>query len=748
MSRLCLVPGLALVAIAATGCPSIDNDGNEVGTGPVVEFDPATSIVPFPNNLVRDPATGKVNLPEQCNESAAQTDIRVNTLNKLNGFGTFKTGLQFTTSAPIDPDTDAATLRDNIKLFKRATGTTPVDPQTATEVPILIQLGSTFRYPPGCAGAPAPVPAVTIVAFVTDDNGVPVAPLTLEEDSTYDVMVGNGLHADDMIDGQVTGEVLGPSFTWAFVRQAVDPVTTDPQTGAVIADRTPLDPTVPADLAQLQGVDLLWKAHKQALDFLTAATSKTRDEITLAWEFTTQTTTKQLDPTFAGGPAAAITGTPLLLMQSVTGAQTPAEYLSDPTRLGAATCAAIGCDSVGAILGGAVRSSQYQVDVDNPGFTPIPGPWNDPIAPTEVQVENIQVVTFLPQGSPPAAGWPTIVFGHGLGSSKETLAAIAPQLARAGFASMAIDFVAHGTRARRISNDAALGCDGTPSPTTSPQCFEPIFTANLAQSRDNVRQTVLDLEQLVASARTCTPAAPCGLYAGDPDNFGYLGISLGGIIGSMAITESPGLEAGVTNVAGGGWIDIIENTQTLAIKCPLVNALIDAGVVVGDKWDPTVDPTVGICLTDDWKTQPGYIQFAAIGRWILDPADPANFAAKLATKTSLLQEVVGDKVVPNIAGDQLGALSGRLPVAADPAIPPPPIPPSAAVDGVTASVWVRYTNLPPDAASGFPGNSFHHASLLRPNEDGAVPPTVAEQLGWLRMQSDAIEYLHTNVIDN
>jgi dienelactone hydrolase len=749
MSRLRL--GLVIAIAASAGCPSIDNDGNEVGTGPVVEFDPGNSVVPFPNNLLLNPATRTLNLPEQCNESPAQTFLRENTLNKLDGFGTFKAGIRFTLSEPLDPDTDLATLRANIKVFKRATGTTPVDPANATEVPILIIPGTTLRYDAACT-APSPVDAVTIVPFITDaTTGAPLAPIALEEQSTYVVMVGTGLHADDMAAGSTGGPAFGPSFTWAFVRQTDDPVTVDPQTGTVIADRTPLDPSVAEDAATLLGVDLLWKAHKQALDFVTAAADVTREEIVLAWEFTTQTTTKQLDPTAAGSPAAAITATPLLGMGSVTGAQTPDEYLRDPTRIGNAGCDLIGCASIGAILGGLVVAPQYQVELPNPaGFAPIPGEWNDPKAPTAVADEQIQVVAFLPQGSPPAAGWPTIVFGHGLGSAKETAAAIAPQLARAGFATIAIDFVAHGSRAKRISDaDNAvpqLSCAGTPNPTQKPQCFQPIFSANLGQTRDNIRQTVLDLQQLTASARTCTPAAPCGLFAADPDNVGYLGISLGGIIGSMVTAESEGLEAGVTNVAGGGLLDIIENTQTLQIKCLLVNALIDAGVVVGDKWDPT-NPTVGACLTDEWKTQPGYVQFAAIARWVLDPADPANFAAKLATRVTLLQEVMGDKVVPNIATDQLGVLSARTPVPADPAVSPTP-PPTAAVDGATSSLWVRYTNLPADAATGFPGNSFHHASLLRPNEDGAVPPTAAEVLGYFRVRVDATEFLTTNVIDN
>jgi hypothetical protein len=740
-------------AFASAGCPSIDNDGNEVTESPTVQFDPSSSIVPFPNNLVRDPATGRVNLPQQCNESAAQTALRTGTLNQLNGFGTFKTAMSFTLSEPLDADTDVATLRANIKVFKRATGTTPVDPASATEVPILIQPSTTFRYDNGCMMPPVEVSSIVIVPFVTDEaTGAPLAPITLEENSTYDVMIGTGLHADDGAAGTTSGPAFTASFTWEFVRQADNPVTINEQ-GQIIAERTPLDPADAADEATLRGVDLLWKAHNAALTFLTAAAQVTRDDIVLAWEFGTQTTTLQLDPAVAGSPANAITGRHFLA-GSVTGAQTPAEYLSAPNRLGPQGCGLVGCSDIGAILGGTTDAPQYQQLLPNPGgFADIPGQWSDPIAPTEVQVEPLEVAVFVPQGPAPPNGWPTIIYGHGLGSSKTSLAILAPQLARAGFQSIGIDFVAHGSRAKRISSDAAIGCNDNPNPpdpTVSPQCFQAIFSANLGQTRDNIRQTVLDLQQLIQSVKTCTTADPCGALVVDPDNMGYIGISLGGIIGSITVAEAEGLEAGVTNVAGGGLIDVIENTETLSIKCTLVNALIDAGVVVGDKWNPAVDPTVGICLTEEWKTQPGYRQFAVIARWVLDPSDPANFAAKLATRTSLLQEVMGDKVVPNIATDQLGVLSARTPATADPATvfaPPATMPPpSAAVNDVTTSIWIRYPTLP--EALPFPGNAFHHASLLRPNENAAAAPTTPELLGWARIRTDAVEYLTTNVLDN
>ena len=109
-------------------------------------------------------------------------------------------------------------------------------------------------------------------------------------------------------------------------------------------------------------------------------------------------------------------------------------------------------------------------------------------------------------------------------------------------------------------------------------------------------------------------------------------------------TSAPGLRAdepdfrsAVLNVPGVGWADVLENSSTNAIKCPLVDALIDAGILTGAKWNPMVTPNTGLCTTDAWKAQPGYAQFAAIGRWVLDPADGANFVRRLAAKKVLIR---------------------------------------------------------------------------------------------------------------
>jgi hypothetical protein len=270
--------------------------------------------------------------------------------------------------------------------------------------------------------------------------------------------------------------------------------------------------------------------------------------------------------------------------------------------------------------------------------------------------------------------------------------------------------------------------------------------------RDNIRQSVLDLHGLVSALKACgaipTPAG-CGPLHVDVANISYVGISLGGIMGSTAVATKPDFRSAVLNVPGVGWADILENSQTNAIKCPLVDALIDAGILMGAKWNATVTPNTGLCTTDAWKAQPGYSSFAAIGRWVLDPADPANFVRRLATRRILIQEVVGDQVVPNIATNNEAALIGLAPMMGDPA-GAPPIPPSAAITtNPMMSKFVKYPNLPPNAGAGFPGNTFEHASLLRPAPSpGTTTVGNDGRLGTARLQTDAITFLVLNKAGN
>ncbi len=728
-----LVPGLL---IGAAGCPDIKVDSGEGVSGPVVEFDPAHKVLPFPSNLTLDPATGKVNLPEQCNESAASAATRTKVLNALDGFGTFELPMQATFSEAFDE----ASLAGKVVLYKRASGGTAIDPATATAIPVRIIKGTTIRY-----GNQTDIKACTDPQMVNSISMVPLVPL--DQKSTYVAAILKGVKT-------AGGAEFASSFTWSLLLQDANPITLD-ASGNVLVNRTPLSPTDPAQLAQIQGIDLLYKAHTPVLAFL--AKKHAKADILVAWEFNTQTVTDPLDPTVAGSLAAKVSTAPLFGTATILpGGVTAEQFLQ--SRLPPGSCTVDGgslpCNAVGDIVGGLLNSNNYQVQLPakvtttttNPNDGgPIPGPFTAPVNAVQQGTNPIAVFGMIPASAPPANGYPVIVYGHGLGSSKTTLVAIGSQLAGLGYASVAIDFVAHDSRAVLVTRDATLGCGGTPTTATAPQCFAPFLSSDLAATRDNIRQSILDLHGLVSALKACGSAG-CGPLKVDVTNISYVGISLGGIMGSTAVATKPDFRSAVLNVPGVGWADVLENSQTNAIKCPLVDALIDAKILTGEKWNPAVTPNTGLCTTDAWKAQPGYGQFATIGRWVLDPADGANFASKLATRKFLIQEVVNDQVVPNVATDNEAKLVGLFAMAAmaDPAFPP--VSASAAITtNPTTNKFVKYANLPPNVGNGFPGNTFEHPSLLRPAPSpGTATVGNDGRLGTARLQTDAFTFLLAN----
>ncbi len=762
---------LACLALMLGACPSVTVDANEGALAPTVEFDPANKIIPFPNNLLLDPATGKLALPEQCNESPASALTRAGTLNKLDGFGTYETAINITFTEPVD----MTTLDGNVLLFQRARGATGLDPLTAQPLPVVFIPGKTVRFTnqtdiKNCS-SPTMVDQITMVARIP-----------LEQKSTYTVAVLDGVKT-------ASGKAFNPSFTWSLVREP-EPVVVVDAAGNITTNRTPLDPTKAADKAQLEGIDLLWNAHHQLVSFLAGAGHQSAT-LLLAFEFNTQTTTDPLDPAVAGSPASTPTALPLLgnVSQSSNAAVTARASVfgqcvaDDPIpdsecflrvllgggnyARGKATCAAAGCAAISNVIGSILLSKQYQVDITNTKYTgtgslPIPGPWNDPLKPTVIHNTNnatplandvqaqVSVLVLLPQGAVPANGYPTVIFQHGITRSRGDVFGIAGALTSNGFAVVAIDVAAHGSRAVRISNaanlDSDLDCsdvtvafpsarpDLGPDPTAHTNCYAPIFSTDLAGTRDNFRQGLLDQQQLVTSLVACG-TTNCGALKVDATKIYYVGHSLGGIYGSMTLGMSAGIRAGVLNVAGAGWVDILQNTQqTEGFQCPLVDGLIDAGFLTcgaapctaADKFNKAAN--TGLCLTDAWKTDPGYIQFTVIGRWVLDSADPANFNTKLAPKKFLLQRVANDEVVPNIATDNLGALIAQTRADASCGVPngapPPAFLPSAALLGApTTSHFLNYLTVPPGTSSCPPGNTFTHGTLLAPTGRCATTTT-------------------------
>jgi hypothetical protein len=243
-------------------------------------------------------------------------------------------------------------------------------------------------------------------------TAVPEPPLV--EASTYVVAVTAGLTA--------SGEPLVPSPTWALVREADNPVTI--RDGAVVLHRTPFDPA--DDATAIVALDALWRFYRPAMGFLTGPAGLARDDVLLAWTFTTQTLALPFNPSEAGSPASIVPGAPLtelatLLVDPVSGAPVPvSDVLEDALGLDPGACALLGCEAVGDILRGRLAAPRYTTETPNPrGTGPGPaGAWDDPLRPSAQRLDSLRVTVVLPGKTLPAAGCPTVVFSHDAGRSR------------------------------------------------------------------------------------------------------------------------------------------------------------------------------------------------------------------------------------------------------------------------------------------------------------------------------------------
>ena len=148
---------------------------------------------------------------------------------------------------------------------------------------------------------------------------------------------------------------------------------------------------------------------------------------------------------------------------------------------------------------------------------------------------------------------------------------------------------------------------------------------NFFSTRDNFRQQVIDLAQLVRVLK-CTAAtnlaAQASAAAGRPSpstprSSATSVRASGGILGTLYNAVSPGRDQrGRSNVPGGR--AAADHPQRALLRA------VPAGAAAGARG--AGDPAVGT---------PAFDQFIGIAQWILDPADPANMGWRLTHPVDL-----------------------------------------------------------------------------------------------------------------
>jgi hypothetical protein len=266
---------------------------------------------------------------------------------------------------------------------------------------------------------------------------------------------------------------------------------------------------------------------------------------------------------------------------------------------------------------------------------------------------KIPVTIMIPKAPPPsAAGYPVIIYGHGLEADRSSMFAFANEFARAGFAEVAIDDVGHGLRTG-IPDDANnfkgsyAGPDGLPDRPGLPLGFFGGFT-DFVTVRDSFRQTVLDecslvrmIENPALDLSALAPALGGTTPKLDASHIYWSGQSLGGMMGSITTAVEPDLRASAVDVPGGAFVEFIapNSSQLHAIVESLASSAFG---VQGDDILDQYHPAVQLMAM---ATEPG------------DPIDyaphvfgPSLFDPPPARRPSLLLSYsVDDEVMPNIA---------------------------------------------------------------------------------------------------
>ncbi|MDQ2899529.1 MAG: hypothetical protein M3Y07_06975 [Acidobacteriota bacterium] len=303
--------------------------------------------------------------------------------------------------------------------------------------------------------------------------------------------------------------------------------------------------------------------------------------------------------------------------------------------------------------------------VDTPTGTPPPEP---------AAAAPISFHVFLPPGPAPASGYPVVIFGHGFtDSSFGAPSAVASTLAQAGFATAAINVFGHGGgpngtlaltdksgNATEISTGGrGLDIDGNGTIDDTEGCVLPGLTG----SRDCLRQTVVDLMQLVRVIQSGADLAGDGSIAFDPSRIYYGGQSFGSIYGTILMAVEPSIQTAALNVGGGSVVEALRLSpvfhllaaQALALRTPsLLN-------VMGRDFNDNSPFRYRAALVND---VPGAINIQNVfdlTEWYESPGDPISFAPHLRSSTLpnvpikkvLWQEAKGDKTVPNPASSNL-----------------------------------------------------------------------------------------------
>jgi hypothetical protein len=315
---------------------------------------------------------------------------------------------------------------------------------------------------------------------------------------------------------------------------------------------------------------------------------------------------------------------------------------------------------VGEIAFGTYASPNYETAAEV-----IPAVGTRTGVPAVQSVNIVQFTLWLPTGTPPAGGWPVAIFGHGFTDTKDGApTAVAGTLASNKIATIAINVVGHGggplgtyevTRKDGTSVVLPLGGRGIDQDGNhridSTEGVSAVGAQSLIATRDGLRQTTIDLMQLVKVLKGGVDVDGNGSPDLSTSRIYYAGQSFGGIYGVQLLGLEPDIRAGVANVPGGS----IPEVARLGVFRGLVGlSLLTRSPILYNVFPPDGfnfveniplrnQPNI---LVDTFPGASAIQQLLDNSEWAQQSGNPAAYAPFIS-RPVIIQFARGDQTVPN-----------------------------------------------------------------------------------------------------
>ena len=702
---------LVAAALALSGCLTDAKDPDAPSSPPVTgvpqipvagatfraQFDPLKAIVPYPNDIlgfVAAPGTdGTLNLPAQPLQPLAPL------VNQLDGFSTnARIHANFTRRVSPASLTPATVFLLEVAISPTTKGVVGLSDTTLCKI--------AAAPPTACAaigvaatGNPFLVQGVDYSVSVAPDIDAggqtiqlkPLRPLNSNRPNAFTPGTENGyllLLTDGIRD--TNGNRAQPDTVFAQIRAGF-------LSGAI--QLPPPGQGLPPGLTTEQLLGIFIAAHLTVGELLGIPPSS----VVVTASFTTldtETVLRTAAEMATAGPSVIeqmLTPVPLPVAPGVT--LPPGTPVTTALVLGLQGVNAAAIPGEGDVYAGALQVPYYLATPSAQAPTaPLSQPWIAATAspldntslvlnkynpvPLQRSTASVPVMITIPNDNTdyaaamggtavkPSAGWPVVVFYHGITRNRLDMFALTEPLNNAGYAVIAIDQPLHGIAAAEIDFDTItpeeLGAILATNPTALfrvPGVPERTFDLDLLNnttgasgpdgnidasgshfinltnglvSRDNLRQAAVDLVALTRSIPTMDIDGD-----GTPDFDGsrvhFIGQSLGGISGTNFLSVEDTIVTATLGVPGGVISDLLLDSFSFG---PRIEAgLIGNGLV----------PNTSL-----------YNNFIRDLQNLVDAGDPISHAARAAGNSAIhFIQVSGDTVVPNSASNRLAAEMAR-----------------------------------------------------------------------------------------